>query len=451
MPPSIPSNPGVSLEKSLSPGRMALLRLAASHAEKRGAALYLVGGFVRDLLLDLATADFDLVVVGDALALAGDLAMDFGGALVTHPRFGTAKWHLHRDDPRLRQALGAATGDDDLPATIDLATARTEVYDHPTALPTVERGGIENDLQRRDFTINTLAIRLDGPAYGELLDPWGGGRDLQNRSIRVLHDRSFLDDPTRVLRAVRLGVRLGFQIDPETLRLLTQSLPQLAAVSGERLRNELDVILSGPETLRMVARLAELHLLSAIHPALDWDGWLEEAFERAGRFQPPETWGLQEGSIALPLRYAVWVIRRSMAEAASWADRLRVSRAEQAVWLQANQLFRELPRAIARGDKVSALTARMEAADALALAAVRLAHSADPAIVRAVETYLTQWRHVRPVTDGRALLELGVPPGPGYRRLLERLRAGWLDGEITSEEQEASARAEWIAQEVAHG
>lgn len=447
----VPTHIAALLERRLSPGRRALLRLAARYAEKRGAALYLVGGFVRDLLLNLATTDFDLVVVGDALALAGDLAKDFGGTVVTHPRFGTAKWHLHRSHPRLRQALEVATTDEDLPTTIDLATARTEVYDHPTALPNVERGGIQNDLQRRDFTINTLAIRLDGPAYGELLDPWGGGRDLQNRTIRVLHERSLLDDPTRALRAVRLEVRLGFQIDPATLTLLDPSRPQLASVSGERLRNELDVILSGPETSRMVARLAELNLLSAIHTALDWDGWLEDAFERAGRFDPPETWGLQGGSKAVALRYAVWVIRRTTADAASWAERLRVSRMERAVWLQANQLFRELPRAVARGDKVSALTARMEAAEELALAAVWLAHAAEPAVALAVENYLTRWRHVRPKTDGRVLLELGVPPGPVYRRLLERFRAGWLDGEITSEEQEASFRTAWIAQENTRG
>ena len=447
----VPTDIAALLERRLSPGRMALLRLAASYAEKQGAALYLVGGFVRDLLLGHATTDFDLVVEGDALALARDLAKDFGGRVVTHPRFGTAKWHLHSQHARLRQALGVATSDEDLPTTIDLATARTEVYDHPTALPNVERGGIQNDLQRRDFTINTLAIRLDGPAYGELLDPWGGGRDLQDRTIRVLHERSFLDDPTRVLRAVRLEVRLGFQIDPATLAFLDVSRPHLASVSGERLRSELDVILSEPETSRMVARLAELNLLSAIHTALAWDGWLEDVFERAGRFDPPETWGLQGASMAVALRYAVWVIRRTTAEAASWAERLRISRQERAVWLQANQLFRELPRAVARDDKVSALTARMESAEELALAAVWLAHVAEPSVARAVENYLTRWRQVRPKTDGRVLLELGVPPGPVYRRLLERLRAGWLDGEITSGEQEASFLMDWIAQENTRG
>jgi tRNA nucleotidyltransferase (CCA-adding enzyme) len=244
---------------------------------------------------------------------------------------------------------------------------------------------------------------------------------------------------------------LGFQIDPATLTLLDVSRPHLASVSGERLRNELDVILSEPETSRMVARLAELNLLSATHTALDWDGWLEDVFERAGNFDPPQTSGLQGGSIAVGLRYAVWVIRRTTAEAASWAERLRVSRVERAVWIRANQLFRELPRAVARGDKVSALTARMESAEELALAAVLLAHVAEPAVTRAVESYLTRWRHVRPKTDGRVLLELGVPPGPVYRRLLERLRAGWLDGEITSEEQEASFRAAWIAQENTRG
>ena len=172
--------------------------------------IYFVGGLVRDLLLGRDSADIDIVAEGDAIALVRALVDQFGGDLRTHKRFGTAKWLLSAEV--WQQVLDGTDVAELSPQTelpsIDFVTARTEFYAEPTVLPTVQQGSIKLDLHRRDFSINTLAIRLDGAHLGELLDFYGGRRDLDNGIIRVLHSLSFIDDPTRILRAVRFEQRL---------------------------------------------------------------------------------------------------------------------------------------------------------------------------------------------------------------------------------------------------
>jgi tRNA nucleotidyltransferase (CCA-adding enzyme) len=213
-------NLGNRLEAVLPVARFVLLKAVSQVAYKQRAALYIVGGFVRDLLLERPSLDFDLVVEGDAIQLARALVRQYGGRVTSHTRFGTAKWHLGalKEDsafpPDKIQLLIGQEPASDLPESLDFVTARTEFYTHPTALPTVERGSIKLDLHRRDFTINTLALRLDGHHYGELHDYWGGLIDLRHGVVRVLHSLSFVDDPTRILRAVRFEQRFNFAIDP---------------------------------------------------------------------------------------------------------------------------------------------------------------------------------------------------------------------------------------------
>lgn len=449
-PRQAPPNLAERLERSLSPDRAALLKLAARYAEQRHMALYIVGGFVRDLLLDLPSADFDLVVEGDAIRLAEDLAADFGGRVVSHRRFGTAKWRLDRDRRELQDTLGTK-GKVDLPASLDLVTARTEFYTRPTALPSVERGSIKLDLHRRDFTINTLALRLDGREHGQLLDPWGGARDLREKWIRVLHSLSFVEDPTRMLRAVRLEQRLGFRVEPRTLELLGQALPLLTRVSGERVRNELELALGEANPAPILRRLAELGLLRAIHPGLVWDGWIEAAFERAHRFSPPAAWALRAAPSLLQLRYALWVMRREASEAESVAERLRLSGRDRRLLVESNRICRELTGWVAGGLPPSALTSRLEQADEASIVAAWLGLEGDSLSRRALEAYLGVWRGMRPRLNGRTLRQTGLAPGPIYRRILERLRAGWLDGEVTSESEERSLLDRLVEEGRNHG
>src|SRR5258705_1283537 len=243
------------LESALSAEHLRLLHFGRDAALQRGLPLYIVGGSVRDLVLGRRLNDFDLTVEGDAIALARALASKHGGGMTAHKKFGTAKWFL----PETLKM------DHD---TLDLISARSETYKYPAALPTVKLGSLADDLHRRDFTINALAVRLDGSHFGELRDDLNGMDDLQKGMIRVLHPRSFIDDPTRMYRAVRYEGRYGFKIDEDTLALIPEARPFVEKLSAQRIRHELDLILEESNAVSMLKRLDELDLLSVIHPVL---------------------------------------------------------------------------------------------------------------------------------------------------------------------------------------
>ena len=301
------------LEAALPPARLALLKAIAAAAYEHHLAVYIVGGFVRDLILGRPGQDLDVVVEGDAIVLARALADQYGGRVVSHNRFGTAKWCIADIQTRLVHSLtGAANLDPaQLPESLDLIGARTEFYEYPTALPTVERSSIKLDLHRRDFTINTMALRLDGRHYGELYDYWGGLNDLHKGLVRVLHSLSFVDDPTRMLRAVRFEQRFGFQIEGRTRQLMDEARPLLRQVSGDRLRHELDLALAEEKPAAMLARLNELELLAAIHPELAWKNELAPVVEAALDSKADPAWKLPEKightPLARALAYLVWL------------------------------------------------------------------------------------------------------------------------------------------------
>jgi len=436
------------LETALPPARLALLKTVAHLAFEQRAALYIVGGFVRDLILERPSLDFDLVVEGDAIQLARALARKYGGRVTSHARFGTAKWHIAEIRSRLADALGfplvpdsseasSHPSDQVLPDSLDLISARTEFYTYPTALPTVERGSIKLDLHRRDFTINTLALRLDGHHYGELHDYWGGLSDLRSRLVRVLHSLSFVDDPTRMLRAVRFEQRFGFRIEDRTLELIHQARPLLAKVSGDRIRHELDHILEEPQAASMLSRLSELELLTAIHPDLVWDSWMAEKIGVLHDHRPESEWGIvpivKGMSLKTRLAYALWLMRLPGQGARRIVHRLKVPRAVSEEILAARRLWRELPQLA--GSLPSAVVARLSGVPPLGIYAVYQA--ADDADARAVlEQFIFRWRHVTPYTTGHDLRKRSVPPGPVYREILDALRAAWLDSRIDSPEQE---------------
>ncbi|MBI3738423.1 MAG: CCA tRNA nucleotidyltransferase, partial [Chloroflexi bacterium] len=228
------------LEKSLDSTRLDLIHRVADESSALGFSLYIVGGFVRDLVLGRDGADFDLVVEGDAIRLARALVSKYGGKVAVHDKFGTAKWDIRESGIVNR---GSAS-DSRLPTPdfLDLISSRSETYANPAALPTVKMGSLADDIRRRDFTINTLALRLDGDHFGELRDDLGGLADLQKGVVRVLHPRSFIDDPTRMYRAVRYEQRHGFTIAKETLDLIPEAWPLVEKLSAQRIRHELDLI-----------------------------------------------------------------------------------------------------------------------------------------------------------------------------------------------------------------
>lgn len=438
------------LEGALPPLLMALVREIGRAADEMDFSLYVVGGFVRDLLLGHPTTDVDFVVEGNAIALTRALQDRFGGDTRSHSRFGTGKWLLNRAVwRRIARALDVEPPEDmsALPAHIDFASARTEFYDAPTVLPEVERSSIKHDIHRRDFTINTLAIRLDPHHFGQLLDFYGGEADLRAGIIRVLHSLSFTDDPTRILRAARFEQRLGFSIDPRTEELIHDALPLLEKVTGDRLKHEIELILHEGEPERVLCRLDELGVLAHIHPSLSCDAWLLAAFPALREAIARPLWPELCDGFDLELAYfAVMTYRLPLAATYEVCGRLHVRRRTVDALVLLDRLRRHAD-VIASPPSPSALDALLSRATDEVLAALWAA--SDNAEARAsVVDYARRLRHITPVATGETLKARGLPPGPAYRTILERLRRAWLDGEITSAaEEEARLNAE-LAEEL---
>ena len=426
------------LAGTLPPALQAFLSDAARRAQARGAPLHLVGGAVRDLRRGQAPLDLDLVLAADAPALGRELARDYRLEATAHPTFGTLTLRLAGD-----LAPPPPAG-----PYLDLVTARRETYPAPAALPVVAPGTLADDLARRDFTINTLALPLDPPG-GPLLDPHGGQADLAAGVIRVLHDRSFTDDPTRIFRAVRYEQRFDFTIEPHTLALLRVAVADggITRLSGARIRNELLRILDEPDPAPALARLDALGVLAAIHPALHWDpAWVRD----------------------------VQRIDAALAESAALAAALRRDQARLLAWLTAQAVLWEPPTApqVAvrlhldkdAGNLITALAqARRDLAPALRRpitppsALARLLRPLPPLVLRLLAAldpdrivhdqivrYLGALAPVRPHLTGTDLQALGVPPGPAVGRLLAILRDARLDGVLSTRAAEEQFVHTWL-------
>jgi tRNA nucleotidyltransferase (CCA-adding enzyme) len=427
------------LATALPPIRLALLQQIAEVAQKQNAAIYIVGGFVRDLLLDLPSLDFDIVVEGNAIVLAKEIQIKFGGRVTTHTRFGTAKWFLDKvkfgsqfkqvnEDKQLAH-------DFKLPTTLDFITARREFYSHPTALPTVERGSIKLDLHRRDFTINTLAIRLDGNHFGDLHDYWGGYNDLQQGLVRVLHSLSFIDDPTRILRAVRYEQRYDFLLGERTHNLLLAALPMLQRISGDRVRHEIDKVFGEAKAIETMDRLQELGILSTIHPDLIWDNWVKTRITKIKI--PAPSWRIEPKYKNIPtkliLSYTIWFMRLPLNRAKNITKRLRLPTIVTKNVLGASSLWEKSSTLI--NAKPSVCTAKLNKLPVLAIYAV-YSTSKNKDIRRILFTYITDWKLLTSRTNGHDLEARQIPPGPIYNKILSRLRDAWLDKEINTFEEE---------------
>ena len=424
------------LKHALPAERLKLLQMIADTAKKQQAALFIVGGFVRDLLLNRPSLDFDLVVEGDAIELAEALGAEFGGRVTTHKRFGTAKWFL--EESSLQQA--------NLPTSLDFISARTEFYTHPTALPTVERGSIKLDLHRRDFTINTLALRLDGHHYGELHDYWGGLTDLQAGNIRVLHSLSFIDDPTRILRAVRYEKRYNFAINPRSYQLLLEARSLINRISGDRIRHELDNILDEDNAIQMLDRLSELEVLSEIHSDLKWNAEIAEKLSTLEAHTPDPAWELpatmQGARLKRALAYLLWLIPLPIYRIQGVIKRLKLSAMLSNTIRDACLIWHDLPTLV--DQKPSLITQRCAKTHPLAIYGLYLAAS-DKKTRQALQNFAHTWRQINPITTGHDLKKLGLVPGPVYAQILDDLRNAWLDGEITSPDAEIQLRNHLLA------
>jgi tRNA nucleotidyltransferase (CCA-adding enzyme) len=421
-----------ALRRRLSPATAALLDAIVSQAEGQGGLIYLVGGFVRDLLLRRPNLDLDLVLEGDAIQLGRALAKKFGGRLVAHKPFGTAVWWLPENQTALlRQLRVPKKKNTRLPAFFDLITARRESYRYPAALPSVQFAGIREDQYRRDFTINTMAIRLDGNDAGILLDPWGGAQDLRAGLLRTLHSDSFSDDPTRVLRILRLAARLNFKIESGTRAQLQMHLPVLKQVSGERIRTEVELALQEKERPSILQSMQKFGVLRTIHPNLRFSAASARTLA-AGEKPIPAYWNLDSVS-KVDLGFVLWMLESSVKDLNAIVVRLAFRADLRAAVIGAANLHRAKAK-LARLP-VSKLVELLENLPDLSVYAVYLAVG-NSVLAKRLKLYATKWRKIQPRTDGNKLRSLGLEPGPSYKRILGALRAAWLDGDVRNLKQE---------------
>jgi tRNA nucleotidyltransferase (CCA-adding enzyme) len=452
------------LHQCLVPELWELLAIAAQAAELQGWQLFLVGGAVRDLLLielspsqsqsaspinPLLLQDIDLVVDGGAQLIEAGAGVELARSLQEtypqarleiHGKFQTAAL-IWQDDPTF-QAL-----------SLDIATARTEVYPYPAANPEVSASSIQQDLRRRDFTINAMAIRLTQP-QGELLDRFQGVKDLQAGLIRVLHAHSFIDDPTRIYRAVRFAVRLGFQIEAETVGYFRAAIasgiyqqirdpehPHFQAVAPAlqtRLKAELKYIFQTATWQTALKQLAELEALQCIHPALTaqhlaTNSAIWRALGWAARGSP---------LIARPALPA-WILLIEVL-LANLADDDR-QEAASGLRLPLESCDRLAQFATAQAEIIANLSACQQPSQIVrvlepyALPILLLVGVyGDRPLRRILCTYVTQWSHVKAPLNGKDLKALGYKPGESFRAILAALKDATLNGEIRDR---ASAKA----------
>ena len=380
--------------------------------------VYLVGGTVRDLLLGAPSFDVDLAVEGDAIAFAEALAQRLDGRVRTHRKFGTA---------------AVTYGEDGL---VDVVTARTESYDAPAVLPSVEHAGIHDDLFRRDFTVNAMAISLRADDLGELVDPYGGRADLEARRIRVLHPRSFIDDPTRIFRAVRYENRLGFRMDEETVALAHDSVGtgHVGDLTPARLREELIALFGEGEVGHTIERIHELGLDEAIHPHLAADAETVALLDRLTALDLE----FELGVPAWRLGFAVLARRLPPDEVLEWLRSLKLRRRDAEL----------IAAAVTVGPRLAELLQDAAPADVVALADPHAPDAPLYALALAdlepLRDYFRRLRGVRLELTGTDLAELGMAESPRVGEILAELRRRKLNGELESRDEELDAARELI-------
>lgn len=416
-----PANLKNKLEASLPPDALAFMQKAAATAGSRNEKLYLVGGAVRDLLLGLKSWDIDLTVEGDAIELAEKLASP-ESRVTPHPRFSTAKIELPDG------------------ICVDIARTRKETYTRPGALPAVSPGVLTDDLFRRDFTINAMAIALNPEHYGELVDYYSGLYDLEHRLIRVLHDESFANDATRIWRAIRYGERLDFAIEEHTLGLLKRDISYLDTISGDRIRYELECVFGEDCPEKAIQKAGELGVLSKLNSHLCGNGILAVRFRRARDLSQP-----QKPPFALYV--ALFSYPLPAQEAEQLISYLRLNKITNRVLRDAGEL---------RG-KVSFL-------DDPALTPAQVYHllyGFRPLAIEAVyieSNSMMAWQYIdfyanvlckiKPYLSGKDLQQLGVPEGPEIKETLEMLLDARLNGETQNRENEEKLVKKWLAEKM---
>jgi len=404
------------IERQLPAELVDFMQAAGEVAQRQQQRLYLVGGVVRDLLLERSNLDLDLVVEGDAINLAHELSRIKQGEVITHLRFGTAK--LQWDD-----------------WSVDLATARAETYAKPGALPTVKPGAIGSDLSRRDFTINAMAVELNSGHFGELLDPYEGTDDIERKLIRVLHEKSFVDDATRIWRALRYEQRLDFQLEPSTLKMLKRDTAMLDTISGDRIRHELELVLKEDFPEKALRRADELGVLNKLHLSLKGNGWLAKTFTQARKLSLP-------ASPPVALYLALLAYRLTGEEIEKLIVYIRLPRTTAQILRDTSAIKAKIESLSVHGLAPSRIYSLLHGYRSQALVASSLATD-SPVAAEHLELYLNVLHHVKTVLNGEDLKRMGVPEGPKIKELMNLLLEAKLDGRVSSKKDEEGLVRGW--------
>ena len=403
------SNEAEDLRRRLAPAQLELLKRASVASAEEGVALFLVGGTVRDILSHTLPGDLDLVAEGGPPDFASTLAAQLDGEVAARSQFGTAKLRIGE-------------------TTFDLAAARKEVYARPGALPDVSAGSMDDDLARRDFSVNAIAVSLGETTWGELLDPFQGKADLRRRVVRVLHTNSFVDDATRILRAVRYSQRLGFHLEEETERLIRRDVHYLDSISGHRVRNELERIFREPGVASVLEAAQDLGVLEAVHPALSLDPKMPSRL----RLLRSESEAEEELRLLAAL-----VFSAPAEELSSVIDRLNMDGRWARVVRDVGGTKADLPRLGAQRLRRSEVYTLLRHRHPTAIEGCAVA-TEEPLVRERLELYLTDLRHVKTALRGGDLLALGVPEGPMVGELLEKVLMARLEGLLSTREDEES-------------
>jgi tRNA nucleotidyltransferase (CCA-adding enzyme) len=397
------------LIERLPPPLLKLALTAGRLAGKSGSRAYLVGGIVRDLMLDRPCMDIDLAIEGDAVSLATQMAEKLGARPTVHRPFGTAS--LKIDGFR-----------------VDLATCRSETYRYPGALPLVKPGNLLDDLKRRDFTINAMAVSINEPDRDVLTDLFNGRQDLSRGLVRILHDKSFQDDATRMMRAVRYEQRLGFTLERSTARQLKSNLDLLDTISGDRLKNEVLLWLSEDQCCKILRRASQLGITCKLHPALVWNRVLSSAFRRAAA---P---GINKTSL---LHFCLLAHILNEDQLYELLGRLNLTGGR--LDLLSNQSLKlgnrtkELSNPAIRRSKIYSTLHKYDPITVQ----TAYCYAAAPILRRNLKLYLDTLRHIRISLGGNDLLKMGLREGPGLGTILNKLLAARLDGKIRSKSEES--------------
>ena len=417
-----------------------LLQAAGDLAEEQACEVFAVGGFVRDILLGSPNLDLDLVVEGDGIAYATALAERLKGRVRAHSKFRTAVV-IFGDDKR-----------------VDVATARLEYYEYPAALPTVELSSIKMDLYRRDFTINALAVQLNPKSFGRLVDFFGAQRDMKERTIRVLHSLSFIEDPTRILRAIRFEQRYDFKIGGQTERLIKNAvkLDMLRKLSGSRLFHELQLIFEERKAVDCLKRLGEFKLLRAIHPLLILRPNIERVLDELEKVL--DWYRL----LFLSPKARSWVVYflamcngMPLEEVSTLLQRFNLPKRHETDFLTLRRTLDEVTYGIKRWQsaqgKPSELCVLLENLPVEGVLYIMARNANDEPVRRNLSMYLTKLRDMEPDVRGHDLKDMGLPPGPRYGDILRSVKAAVLDGRANCREDQLAVARELVRRELGRG